>query len=92
MSFAIALAFRLDPLVANLPLAATDDVTTVLAVVEPLGEEINGIAKAPGYIDEMAARGAYSARERSIADRVPLVRSAPPSCWMKVYSQQSRVR
>jgi hypothetical protein len=69
VSFAIALAFRLEPLVANLPLAAADDVTTVVAVLEPLGEEINGIAKAPGYIDEMTARGAYTARKRTIADR-----------------------
>ena len=59
MGFAIALAFRLEPLVANLPLAAADDVTTVVAVVEPLGEEINGIAKAPGYIDKTTARDAY---------------------------------
>jgi hypothetical protein len=79
VSFAIALAFCLQPLVANLPLAATDDVTAVLAVVEPLGEEINGIAKAPGYIDEMTSSGANSARKRTIAER-----DAPGTQWTSV--------
>jgi hypothetical protein len=92
VSFDIALAFCLEPLVANLPLAAADDVTTVLAVVEPLGKEINGITKAPRYVDEMTSRSANSSRKRSIAYRDALVRSGPPSCWMKVYSQPARVR
>jgi hypothetical protein len=92
VSFAIALAFCLQPLVANLPLAATDDVTAVLAVVEPLGEEINGITKAPGNIDEMTSRGGTVPANVPSPIAMPLVRSGPPSCWMKVYSQPASVR